>query len=168
MPPTEAEGKEGGYTLALTALLLVPIMLIAALAVDVGSWYVEAQEVQRAADVAALAGVTFMPDYYDDAVAKARETAAKNGYTHGTNGVTVDAVPVPGNRRRLKVTITDPNVRTYFGIVSKEKITVARAATAEYVLPVPLGSPRNYLGTGNLGLDTAALQFDCGRASHAS
>ena len=157
LPPTEAEGKEGGYTLALTALLLVPIMLIAALAVDVGSWYVEAQEVQRAADAAALAGVTFMPDYYDDAVAKARETAAKNGYTHGTNGVTVDAVPVPGNRRRLKVTITDPNVRTYFGIVSKEKITVARAATAEYVLPVPLGSPRNYLGTGNLGLDTATF-----------
>ena len=34
-----------------------------------------------------------MPDYYDDAVAKARETAAKNGYTHGVNGVTVDVQP---------------------------------------------------------------------------
>ena len=55
------------------------------------------------------------------------------------------------------MTITDPKVRTYFGVVTKDKITVARAAMAEYVLPVPLGSPRNYLGTGNLGKDTATF-----------
>jgi hypothetical protein len=125
-------------------------MLMAALAVDVGSWYVKAQEIQRAADAAALAGVPFMPDFYDDAVIQARATAAKNGFQHGTNGVNVDVQPVPGNRRRLQVTITDPRVRTYFGVLVRDQISVARSATAEYVLPVPLGSPRNYLGTGGM------------------
>ncbi len=155
--PAEPGRKEGGYTMAMTAILLVPLMLMAALAVDVGSWYVKAQEVQRAADAAALAGVPFMPDFYNDAKAKALETAAKNGYTDGVNGVTIDVSPVPGNRRRLKVTITDPRVRTYFGVIVRNSITVTRSATAEYVLPVPLGSPRNYLGTGTLGKTTGVF-----------
>ena len=91
---------------------------------------------------------------------KARETAAKNGYTHGVNGVTVDVAPVQGNRRRLKVTITDPRVRTYFGVDHEGHRSRSRGqAMAEYVLPVPLGSPRNYLGTGNLGKSTRA-RFD--------
>ena len=153
----EPDKREGGYTLAMTAILLVPLMLLAALAVDVGSWYVKAQEIQRAADAAALAGVPFMPDFFDDAQTKARDTAAKNGFTHGVNGVTVAVAPVPGNRRRLRVTITDPRVRSYFGAVVKDKISIEREATAEYVLPVPLGSPRNYLGTGDLGIDTSSF-----------
>jgi Flp pilus assembly protein TadG len=155
--PAETGRREGGYTMALTAILIVPLMLFSALAVDVGSWYVKAQEIQRAADAAALAGVPFMPDFYSDAKDKALEAAAKNGYVDGQNGVTVDVAPVPGNRRRLKVTITDPKVRTYFGVVVKNAITVARAAVAEYVLPVPLGSPRNYLGTGTLGKTTGVF-----------
>jgi Putative Flp pilus-assembly TadE/G-like len=159
-PPAEQGPgrREGGYTLAMTAILLVPMMMLAALAVDVGSWYVKAQEIQRAADAAALAGVPFMPDFYDDAVDTARETAAKNGYTNGVNGVTVDVAPVAGNRRRLKVTITDPKVRTYFGVVVKNSISVQREAVAEYVLPVPLGSPRNYLGTGAQVVANGAYQ----------
>jgi Flp pilus assembly protein TadG len=149
--PADPTRREGGYTMAMTALMLVPLMLLAALAVDVGSWYVEAQQIQRAADAASLAGVTFMPDHFDDAQTKAREVAAKNGYTNGVDGVTVTAAPVAGNRRRLKVTITNPHVRTYFGQVVKREISITRSATAEYVVPVPLGSPRNYLGTGTLG-----------------
>ncbi|MBV9953090.1 MAG: Tad domain-containing protein [Acidimicrobiia bacterium] len=141
----------------MTAILLVPLMLMAALAIDVGSWYVEAQQIQRAADAAALAGVTYMPDHFSDAQDKARDIAAKNGYVNGTNGVTVTATPVPGNRRRLKVTITNPHVRTFFGSIVTKEISITRAATAEYVVPVPLGSPRNYLGTGDLGKSTTTF-----------
>jgi hypothetical protein len=148
----EPSRREGGYTMAMTAILLVPMMLMAALAVDVGSWYVEAQQIQRAADAAALAGVTFMPDHFSDAQDKAREVAAKNGYVNGTNDVTVTASPVPGNRRRLKLTITNPHVRTFVGSIVTKEISITRSAIAEYVVPVPLGSPRNYLGTGTLGI----------------
>ncbi|MBV9953087.1 MAG: hypothetical protein JO291_14135, partial [Acidimicrobiia bacterium] len=40
----------------MTALLLIPLLAFAGLAVDVGSWYARGQQLQRAADAAALAG----------------------------------------------------------------------------------------------------------------
>ncbi|MEZ5226562.1 MAG: pilus assembly protein TadG-related protein [Acidimicrobiales bacterium] len=46
---------QAGYVLATTALLLIPLMIFAALAVDVGGWYAQATQAQRAADAAALA-----------------------------------------------------------------------------------------------------------------
>jgi hypothetical protein len=144
-----------GYTMVMTALLLVPLMLFAALAVDVGGFYTRAHEVQRAADAASLAGVVWMPDDYDQAVIVARATARRNGFNHGVNGVTVAVNRVTGQPRQLEVVITDPNVPTYFGKIVRDKISITRSAVGRYVLPVPLGSPKNYLGTGTLG--TAAL-----------
>ena len=47
---------ERGYVVALTALLLVPMLVFTAFATDVGAWYVRAQEIQRAADAAAAYG----------------------------------------------------------------------------------------------------------------
>ena len=52
---------ERGYTTAMTAFLLIPMMIFAGFAVDVGSLYTRAMEIQRAADAAALAGVVWMP-----------------------------------------------------------------------------------------------------------
>ena len=88
--------RDEGYTMVMTALLLVPLMLFAALAVDVGGFYTRAHEVQRAADAASLAGVVWMPDDYDQAVTVARATARRNGFNHGVNGVTVAVNRVTG------------------------------------------------------------------------
>ena len=46
---------ERGYALALTALLLIPLLSFAAIGVDIGVWYLQAQRNQRVADAAALA-----------------------------------------------------------------------------------------------------------------
>ena len=54
--------QEGGYVAVMTGLLLMVLMGLAAFAVDVGQWYVVGQQEQRAADAAALAGVTKLPD----------------------------------------------------------------------------------------------------------
>ena len=53
---------ERGYVLILTALILIPLLLISAMAVDYGAWYTSGSRMQRAADAAALAGVVWLPD----------------------------------------------------------------------------------------------------------
>ena len=78
----------------------------------------------------------------------ARAEATKNGYEHGVGGVVVTPVQDPTNDRRLFVTITGP-VGTYFArAVGITSWNAARTAKADYVLPVPMGSPQNYYGVG--------------------
>jgi len=57
-----ARSSEDGFAVPTTVVLLIPLLLFAALATDIGSWFVEGQRVQRAADAGALAGVVWLPD----------------------------------------------------------------------------------------------------------
>jgi len=133
--------------MVMFALLLVPLLLMAGLAVDVGGWYNRTSDIQKAADSAALAGVVWLPDAAR-ATQYSREAAARNGFVHGADGITVVAQPVPGTTRQLRVTITDPRVGSFFfESLGGREISLARSGTGEYVLPVPLGSPENRFGT---------------------
>jgi hypothetical protein len=133
-----------GYVMVLFALLLIPILLITGLAVDVGSWYNKTTDIQKASDAAALAGVVWLPDLVK-AEAAARTAATRNGYTDGVNDVTVQVSQI--GDRRLRVTITDNTVGSFFyQNLGGRQIKLGRKASAEYVLPVPLGSPENRLG----------------------
>lgn len=147
--PVGTQARDGGAVLVLTALVIVPLLIISAFAVDLGWFYVRAARLQRAADAAALAGVVHMPGDFPRARAVALEAAARNGVSPSST-VDVDVAPVPGKPRRLRVTVTDHDVPTYLGAVVTRSITIRRTATAEYVLPVPLGSPENRIGTGNI------------------
>jgi Flp pilus assembly protein TadG len=139
-----------GYVLVMFALLLVPLLLVAGLSVDVGLWYNRAGDLRKAADAAALSGVVWLPDTAA-ATTAARNTAAKNGFTHGVNNVTVDVSVSNQVERRIKVTITDSQVGSFFfQNLGGRKVPLARTAYAEYVVPVPMGSPRNFFGTGKL------------------
>lgn len=147
---TERSRREGGYVMAMFGLLLVPLLLMAGLAVDVGSWYNRASDIQKAADAASLAGVVWLPD-----VAKAREVALevaeKNGFDNGDPNITVTVNPSTRSPRRLHVTITDNRVGSFFySNVGGDDINIARGSFAEFVTPVPMGSPRNFFGTGQL------------------
>ena len=62
---------------------------LAALTVDVSRWYLEGQQVQRAADAAALAGVTWMPQDLAKATLAAKDIAARNGYPNSGSSVVV-------------------------------------------------------------------------------
>lgn len=136
-----------GFVLAMTAILLVPLLLFAGFATDLGSWYHTASKVQRAADAAALAGVVWLPDEAA-AEAAALEAAELNGFVDGVDGVNVSVDRIGG--QQLQVTIGAP-VDQFFTQLVMDSFDINRASTAEYVLPVPMGSPTNTLGTGNLG-----------------
>src|SRR5438445_10475210 len=99
---------------------------------------------QRAADAAALAGVVYLPGNVTGAVTAAQNEAAKNGFPTGVNGVTVTAAPESG--AILGVNISSP-VRTFFArLFGVSSFTAQRNARAEFILPVPMGSPEDYFG----------------------
>jgi Flp pilus assembly protein TadG len=62
--------EERGAILILTALIMIVLLLIAAFATDLGAWYRQGQEQQRAADVASLNGIqaydAALKQYIDD------------------------------------------------------------------------------------------------------
>jgi Flp pilus assembly protein TadG len=143
---------ERGIVIVYFAMTLVVLLLMSGFAVDLGGWYKRSQEIQRAADAAALAGVVYMPGDFATADAVARKTATANGFTDCAcaTGIHVSVAPDTESPRRLAVTIKDDRIPQYFTKVALNSVTEQRAAKAEYTQPIPMGSPENSLGTGPL------------------
>jgi Flp pilus assembly protein TadG len=159
-----ARNSEGGYVLPMTALLLIPLMIFAAFAVDVGAWYVRADQAQRAADAAALAGTVWMPDQV-----KAREVAldmaARNGFRDpdwtavngGTSNAAIATTATGDGALRVDVTTQS---ESQFGRVVLDSINLERRAVATVSEPVRMGNPSNGLGTGNLAVSELGFPGD--------
>lgn len=145
--------REDGYVLALVALLMLPMVAFTGFAVDLGSWYARAAKIQRASDAAALAGVQELPNL-PRAVAVAKSVAEQNGFTDGVDGIAIaiKQVSVPGDpSAKLQVKITDPAVEQFFTKVLRgSDVGIERIGTGQAIRPVAMGSPKNYLGTGDL------------------
>ncbi len=138
--------RQDGYILAMLGLLLVPLLLMAGLAVDIGYWYNQASDIQKAADAASLAGVVWLPDT-TKATAAALDVAKRNGYDNANSNITVVVTPSAKSPHRLEVSIKDDRVGSFFySSVGGRKIDLTRDAFAEYILPVKMGSPENALG----------------------
>ncbi len=148
-PPTVGRRpRERGQVAVIFAGAMLLFVLLAATVIDLSWYWTNNLRMQRAADAAALAGVVFLPSQVGQAVTTARAEAAKNGYTHGVGGVVVTPVQDPSNNRRLLVTIRGP-VGTYFArAVGITSWNAQRTSKADYVLPVPMGSPQHYYGVG--------------------
>ena len=130
-----SQPSQRGYVLAMTALLLVPLMIFAAFAVDVGAWYVKGQQAQRAADAAALAGVVWMPNF-SEAEAAAVDAARRNGFEEPGGFATgiqpqlpqIEVTSVGG--QQVQVTIHTEE-QSFFGKVVIDDVDIDRRATAE-------------------------------------
>ncbi len=154
--------KQAGYVLATTALMLVPLMIFAAFATDVGAWYVRSQQIQRTVDAAALTAVVWMPNL-PIAEEHALEAIRINGYPNAqlvdratfdaATGPTVDPMVVVERVGDQQVRVDlRANGEVYFGGVVAELadgIGISRFAVSEYVLPVEFGSPTNIIGWGD-------------------
>src|SRR5256886_4655492 len=135
-----------GQTLFIVALMLIPLLGFTGLVSDVAWYEVNLMRIQRAADAAALAGVVYLPGNVAGAQTAAEQEAAKNGYTNGDGGVTVTATPEALNNRILGVTVSSP-IRSWFArLLGITQFSGRRNARAEFVLPVPMGSPEDYYG----------------------
>ena len=137
---------EGAVVVLL--LLFIPVLFgLTAIAVDISRWYVEIAKVQKAADAAALAGVTWMPQDLTNAKVTAKKVAAKNGYTINLSdavGVETDPSLRPS---QLKVTVASPVFDNFFGyLIGSPTMQVTRSAVADFNAPAPMGSPCNTFG----------------------
>lgn len=143
--------NERGVVMIWFALMLLMILGMAGLAVDISNWWLQADRLQRAADAAAHGGVTFLPGDLTTARSVARSVAGDNEFPHG--GDTSVAVNQESNPNQLRVSITT-KVDTFFvRIFGKNDVTLTRDAVAEYVAPLPMGSPQNKLGSDPDGVD---------------
>ncbi len=112
---------EAGAIAILTALALVMLIGLVALALDVGMWYRTNRALQNAADAAVIAAATNNTGTYQ---AEAKAVAAKYGFVDGAGGITVTAL----NNQ----TCPDGTTDCY-------KVTVARSTAPKFFSPV-LGS----------------------------
>jgi hypothetical protein len=152
-----------GYYIALTAILLLPLLAVTGFATDLGAWQARAASMQRAADAAALAGVAKLPDQ-GAAISTARDIATRNGFTDSAD---IDVTITPMGQR-LRVEIAERDVDQYFSSVFRDGVNLSRGATAEYVLPVSLGSARNFLGTSNLANSSVTGNFSVGTSGSSA
>ncbi len=150
---TGTRTKERGYALALTALLLIPLMAITAIGVDIGVWYLQGSRNQRIADAAALAGAVWLPDQAK-AESVAIEAIEKNGLNPGVDS-SIDVAFT--SNFSLKVTVSTVSELSFSGAFINE-FAITRSAVAEYAPPVALGSPNNGLGAEGLWL---AISGEC-------
>ncbi len=155
--------NERGAVMVIGALMFAFLALpLCAVGVDMARWWVEAQRLQAAADAASTAGVTFMPDDFDKAKARAIEIATSNGYTAG--GGTVITVSPGAKPTQLKVVISQQVDNTFAKSFGIDTTNIARGAVADYNGPAPMGSPCNTFGNEPLGTtslgpqDQSALQ----------
>ncbi len=142
---SQRRASEAGYAAVLVAVI-VPVVGLgcAATAVDTGMWYVEVEQVQKAADAAALAGVPYLPQDFTSARTRALEVAARNGYNNsGRNSVTVSVGAKP---TQLSVSITSTIDNQFGTMIGVPTATITRAAMADYQGPAPMGSPCNTFG----------------------
>src|ERR1035437_6002628 len=147
--------RSRGQVLVIFALSAFVFVGMCAVVVEVAWYWANLLRVQRAADAAALAGAVLLPGDVPNAVLRAKAEATKNGYTGG-GGVLVtpcsDAnqptgcTGGKGNPNQLNVTVTAPVSTFFMRVFGINSIQATRTAKAEFVLPVPMGSPENYYG----------------------
>jgi len=137
-----------GQVLVIFAGGLIALLSLSAIVIDVSWYWANTLRVQRAADAAALAGVVDLPGNVAGAQATAVTAAEQNGYRNGSGGVTVTPTQDSANDRQLDVTVSAPVGTFFMRLIGIKSITATRSSKALYVLPVPMGSPLNYLGVG--------------------
>ena len=150
--PDRGRSAPRGQVLVIFAFLITILLGMAAFVVDLAWIWSNQLQVQRAADAGALAGVVHLPAEPDEAEAAAKAESRKNGFEDDVAGVDVVASQDPGFSRRMIVTVSAPVDTFFMGLFGQDEVTVRRSARAEYVLPVPMGSPQNYYGVGVLRL----------------
>ncbi len=143
--------RSRGQVLVIFALSAFVLVGMCAVVIDVAWFWANTLRVQRAADAAALAGAVVLPGDVPKAVSLAKAEAAKNGYLTGVTPCSDANLPVGctgglGNDKQLNVTVT-ASVPTFFmRVFGINSIQATRTAKAQFVLPVPMGSPDNFYG----------------------
>jgi len=137
--------EDGGFSLIFLATILTLLLAMAGFATDLGWIYLNTVRTQNAVDAAALAGVVNLPGF--DPAPDAEAAARANGYDPG-GADTLVLTQTSENQLHAELSTT---IEPFFmRVMGFRQFNITREATAEYVKPVPLGSPANCFGGGSL------------------
>ena len=111
-------GDESGQVFVFVAFILIVLVGMAALVIDVGSWFHAQRKLQTAADAAALAGAQHLPTQQSTALTVALDYAQRN-----YSGIPAPTVTFPehGDDRRRRHRRTRP--------ASSPRCSTARSAS---------------------------------------
>jgi len=98
---------ERGQVLVLSVVAFAALLGMAALAIDLGSWYRTQRQDQAVADAAALAGAQALPDDPSQAASLASAYATKNGVTLAAGAVTIKSNSLPNDT--IQVSYAQPS-----------------------------------------------------------
>lgn len=135
-------GRDRGVAIVYTALMATVIAGFAGFSVDFGRWYVEAARTQNATDAAALGAVVFVGSDFNTADDIARELMEGHGYDDADQ---ID-VEYGDSANQVRVTVRSSVENIFAPIFGVDTTMISRSALAEYLGPIPLGSPENSLG----------------------
>jgi Flp pilus assembly protein TadG len=102
--------NERGQAVVLMVLSLVVLLGMAALVLDVGSWFHTKRRLQGTADAAALAGAQQLPNDPSGAKTMALSYAGQNGGDVAGADVVVSSTVLPNDTISVKAAKTDPGV----------------------------------------------------------
>jgi Flp pilus assembly protein TadG len=132
----------------LAAFAIVGLLAVTALAVDIGRIWTERRQMQTAADAAALAGdhQIYSSNGTDSGGANwtptlnaALNDSANNGYTNGSNGVTVavhsppSSGPWMGNKDAVEVIVSKAQPTFLLRVLGINSMPVSARAVARYI-----------------------------------
>jgi Flp pilus assembly protein TadG len=122
--------NQRGQATILTLVFLTVLLGMAALVLDVGSWYRADRSTQSTADAAALAGAQALPGSTGDATNLASGYASKNGA--GLDSVSFSSSYGPNDT--IKVTVKKSASGVFTKLLGVNSVTVGSKATARTAL----------------------------------
>ena len=134
--------SDRGQATVLTLVFLVVLLGMAALVLDLGSWYRSDRATQSAADAAALAGAQALPTDPGSASALAMQYATKNGGGLSGSDITVTSGQTPNDT--INVKLKRPSSGIFTKLFGVDTVTVGAKASAraslmgqaQYVAPI--------------------------------
>jgi Flp pilus assembly protein TadG len=127
--------NEHGQSLVFTVLFLTVLMGMAALVLDVGSWYRAHRAAQSTADAAALAGAQTLPTDTGTARTLANDYANRNGGGLAAGDITFSRGVVTNDTINVRIARVAPGFFTkIFGSGFKQVNVVGRASARAYVV----------------------------------
>jgi hypothetical protein len=134
--------NQSGQALVLMVVFIVSLFGMAALVLDVGSWYRAKRQLQSTADAAALAGAQALPDTPGNASGLAQQYATTNAPDLASANYSVSSHIVPNDQITVHVSRPSPGFfAKIFGITSVDVGASATAqsegmSSARYVAPI--------------------------------
>lgn len=134
--------NDQGQATVLAAVMLVVLLGMAALVLDVGSWYRGDRAAQSTADAAALAGAQSLPYNTTNATALAVQYGDKNG--GGVSGAGITISTGLGTNDTISVHLARPASGVFTKLFGVGSVTVGARATAraslmqqaQYIAPI--------------------------------